>query len=716
MRGAIQMSLKIPMNTDESEYKKKVNINLKYLKDISYNSKKERKSKILVQLLEAFSVPIILCIMLGLICYKTAANAMLKKYEISSTETVSAMSLYVERMSDSIEGKAMEFLNSDNVAQYTKNVMLNNLLDINTYASNCRNSLISMTVIENALTDYYFFTEGAIPVSSIPDLKFSDTFYTNFMKNKLGQYFAANEEVNEVWYGKHDYLDGISGVNPSDYGIIYIHRFLEGNGFLIVDVGKKATDQMLEKLDFGKKSISAIVTPDGVETYHSNIKIKEPFFINSNFYKDALEKGEESSEYINYKNKKYLFIYSPIGSTGLMVCTLIPQKTILAEVAGIRIITVLFTIIIILILAFTGLFISSGFSKEINAMCETFEKIAKGNLAERYSTKRNDEFGILSVSLSNMMDNICLLIDNTQGYGNMVSNSANEVLIKTGVLSEAFHNISNAVDDVEKGVLSQASDVETSYAKVSHFTDEIGGVVENTDRMGHIVSNTLKYTEKGRHMVSVLNEKSEATVEITKVLSKDIELVEKNSKNIGSIISTINEIAEQSNLLSLNATIEAARAGEAGRGFAVVAEEIRKLATQSKNASDKISNIALDIQNTSSNTSQSVRQAKDNTASQSDALEKTIRVFGMIDKSVSVLAEGLKDVIKNMENIDHEREEVMAAISNISAVSEEVAASTEEVAATINGQTSSITYLLDEAGDLIERTKNLQTSFRKFFI
>jgi methyl-accepting chemotaxis protein len=718
MRGDIQMSLKIPMNTAKSEYKKKVNINLKNLKNTNSSniSKKGDSSKILAQLLEAFLIPIILCIMLGIICYKTAANAMLKKYEVSSAETVSAMSLYAERMVGSIEGKSLEFLNSDNVAEYTKNVMLNNLLDISTYATNCRNSLISMTVIEDSLTDYYFFTEGVIPISSISVSKFPDTFYADFMENELGQYFAANNEVNKVWYGKHDYIDSIGGVSPSDYGITYIRRFLKGNGFLIVDVGKKATDQMLEKLSFGKGSISAIVTPDGVETYHSDNEIVEPVFINSDFYKDALEKGEESSEYINYNNKRYLFIYSPIGSAGLMVCTLIPQKNIVAEVSGIRIITILFTIIIIIILSFIGFFISSGFSKEVNAMCETFERIAKGNLTERYYTKRNDEFGILSVSLANMMDNICSLIDDTQGFGNMVSNSANEVRSRTSVLSEAFHNISNAAEDVEKGVLSQASDVETSYAKVSHFTDEIGGVVENTDRMGNIAGNTLKYTEEGRHMVVVLNEKSDATVEITKVLSRDIELVEKNSKNIGSIISTINEIAEQSNLLSLNASIEAARAGEAGRGFAVVAEEIRKLATQSKNASDEISNIALDIQNTSSNTSQSVRQAKENVASQNDALEKTISVFGMIDKSVSVLAEGLKDVMKNMENIDNEKEEVMSAISNISAVSEEVAASTEEVAATINEQASSITYLLDEAGDLIERTKNLQASFRKFFI
>ena len=88
-----------------------------------------------------------------------------------------------------------------------------------------------------------------------------------------------------------------------------------------------------------------------------------------------------------------------------------------------------------------------------------------------------------------------------------------------------------------------------------------------------------------------LKESTNSTTQITENIIETIENLAEKSKSIATIIEAINEIAEQTTLLSLNASIEAARAGEAGKGFAVVAQEIRKLADESIRSAEEIAQI-----------------------------------------------------------------------------------------------------------------------------
>ena len=149
---------------------------------------------------------------------------------------------------------------------------------------------------------------------------------------------------------------------------------------------------------------------------------------------------------------------------------------------------------------------------------------------------------------------------------------------------------------MEEGINAQVNDTEKSHAEKTNFADQIGDACVDTEQVGMVADETQEIVSNGKSIVNDLMEQSDSTSKITKVIIKDIEELEKQSRDIGSIVETINHIASTTNLLSLNASIEAARAGEAGRGFAVVAEEVRKLAEQSVQAVRGIEQIIKSIQ------------------------------------------------------------------------------------------------------------------------
>ena len=224
----------------------------------------------------------------------------------------------------------------------------------------------------------------------------------------------------------------------------------------------------------------------------------------------------------------------------------------------------------------------------------------------------------------------------------------------------------------------------------------------------------MSAVETGKERIAELNRKSEAAADMTKQLVSDIAAVNANSNNIGSIIETIQAIAQQTNLLSLNASIEAARAGEAGRGFAVVAEEIRNLADQSAQAGSQIQQIIENIQMTTEKTSACAIKTEGFLKEQSDSIEGTIEVFGDIADDVEEMVQVLHRITANMSNMITDKGEVLDSIRSIASVSEEAAASTEEVTATVNTQLEGAKKLAEEAERLSKKVQQLNASMQKF--
>jgi methyl-accepting chemotaxis protein len=274
--------------------------------------------------------------------------------------------------------------------------------------------------------------------------------------------------------------------------------------------------------------------------------------------------------------------------------------------------------------------------------------------------------------------------------------------------------ISTAIVEIENGVVQQAADTEQCLGQMSDLSDKINQVYDNTHKIEQIANDTKVIIGDGIQSVDELNDKSNATTEITRVVINEIEDLELQSGSIADFIEVINQISSQTNLLSLNASIEAARAGEAGRGFAVVAEEIRKLADQSVEASKQITEIVGKIQEKTKGTTASARQAESIVKSQMEALTKTVSAFENINQHVGNLVDNLNSISDGVRGIETAKDETLDAIRNISAISQQTATSSEEVSATANNQISSVEYLNKSASELAEDAKKLETAIQRF--
>lgn len=692
---------------------KEAKFTLSALKDIKGNT----KHSIMQTLLVGFLVPVVMMIILGVVCYNTAASGMISKYQESAESTVTAVGNYFDLICTSISSKALELIGDGDVADYYGKYYKKQDAQSMESMRNARTLLGNAKATNKYMYSYSVVPEGGTYLTSLTGAM-SDNPYEDFKASTEGQYFVENSTARNAWLGYHTYIDESLNSLPKNYAIVFYQRLTKGDSYLIFDVDMNVVMTMLEQMDFGDGTIKALVSKDGREVVSVQGKeeeeITEQYFVGQKYYEETKGTEESVAKSVRYNGKRYSYIATPVGKTGAMICTLIPRSNLMGQANQIKFITIVLVILAAAAALATGGFISAGISREVKKMTIGISKVAEGDLAGTFDTKRKDEFGILSGSLNKMLASMRNLMQDMKGFGDKVNEMAADVSERTENLDDSIQNTTQTMDEVAKGVQSQAEETETANEKMIAFSDNINKVSDQTSSMGQAADQAIEAVGKGREIVQDLNAKSDSTVELTRVLVQDINEVQKNSQEIQNFVEVINSIAGQTNLLSLNASIEAARAGEAGRGFAVVAEEIRKLADQSKESGNRIQKIVAGIEGTTEKTTESAKKAESMVMEQAKALEETVQVFGRIQSCVADLVDGIRQILDRLGDITSEKTMVQDAIQNISSVSEELAASTQEVTATLGEQTGSVGKLAQKSEELKKASQELEASISRF--
>lgn len=680
------------------------------------NSRKAAKDKgmglrgIQVKLIGAFMIPVILFVIIGFMIYSKCSTTLNSTYEASANTSVGTLEEYLGLGFENIELMATRLsINSAITSYYTGSEVKSESMLMDTKVALSNESTADKFIdhiIVCAKSGTACSEKGAI----------RGDVYNAFVESEEGKNVESEIGMGSMWISSHPAIDEVTGYDSDEYALSLV-TVLKNNsnksvGYIIIDVKTSFIQDILDNAQISDNSIKGFVLEDGSQVLSGDSDIK---FTDTDFYQEALA-GEnlQGSKEVSYEGADYLFTYSRIEGTNMLVCAMVPQKEIMAGAQAILRYTLIAVAICAVIAIVVGSVLASGISKAIRKVNRVLKKTSDGDLTGQISMKRKDEFNVLSSSITNMigsMKDLILKMTNVSGH---VSDSAVQVGTNSEVLLEVTRDITEAVDYINSGISQQAQDTESCLEQMNGLAERINVVHENTDEISEIAQEAQGAIENGMVIVANLGEKVQGTTEVTETIIREIRELNKESIAINSIIGTINEIAEQTNLLSLNASIEAARAGEAGRGFAVVSEEIRKLAEQSGNAGNQIGEIINHIQERLAATIETAGLAGESVAFQTEALNNTVDVFKNISQQVSKLAEDVEKITQSVGGIEQAKEDTMNAIESISTTSNQTESASEELARSTEKQLQAVEVLNDAVKRLQMDAEDLDTSVSIF--
>ncbi|AAK80498.1 methyl-accepting chemotaxis protein [Clostridium acetobutylicum] len=652
------------------------------------------RSKLIISLISICVIPLLI---IGTFSYNYAKSILNSKLNVTSTQTLNEVNdgliNYFHGLSDiiSMTAKNPPIINidSDNNTQLISEIL-----------GGVKNS-------DNDILDAYYGTASGKFIM-YPDTKMPDGF----------------DATTRDWYKRAVASKGEVIITPpfkdvvTGNMVVGIAKAVEKDGKVVGVIGIDCTlstlaDKIATK-KIGNSGYVFIANGDGIILAHPNKSI-----INTNeagklpFWGETKTKDSGFVTY-TYKDIKKFGVYKTNKLTGWKVVATLEQSELTSDTKSILLTTSIIVLIMALVAAVLSLVLSKGIANNINKLKDVFAKASNGDLSNFIEVKTKDEFGQLARDYNSMIKNIGMLLSNAKKTSNTVLDTTSSLSSMAEETLASMSQVALAVSEISTAAVSLAENSGETANGIGELSTKLDDVAGITEDMSNVSSDTKNLSKQGINTVSVLISKNSETMEASMKVFDIVSDMDNSVKEISTISDAINEITEQTNLLSLNASIEAARAGEAGKGFAVVADEIRKLAEQSKASTEQIKLIIENIQEKANTAVKAMDSNKNINLEQNKVVEKTEQIFNDILMSITNLTEKVDNVKMSVESMQTQKQEFVAQVENTSAISEETASSIEEVTASTEEVTATMDKFTQHTVEVQELAEKLKEEIYKF--
>ena len=369
----------------------------------------------------------------------------------------------------------------------------------------------------------------------------------------------------------------------------------------------------------------------------------------------------------------------------------------------------------VIISIFLFVIIIKRITTSIKKLITEFIHMSEGDLSrEKVSISSNDEVEQLAHNFNIMSDNLKSIISNVRKAALEIKEVTQVVTRSTVENEKGSENIAFALENMAKSMDDQRTETDHALIKMKDIQTISQDVNDKVSDISVSAANALEKAEIGNvklseYMVQLkdVNTTMEEVVQVSEAFVKQ-------THEMNSILDSIRDISNQTNLLSLNASIEAARAGDAGRGFAVVADEIRKLSDSSEKLVEQIAEIVNSIQLSMTEMNQKLANGLDELEKSNDMANITMGSFRDIKDANDVECAMALDIKEMMDELFKGITNIAESMAQIENATNENTVVSQDISATVEEETANLEEVASKMGLLEDLTKNLEDLVLKF--